>query len=277
MVKFFVLVLFVLHSLVYAEFEENPLTKKVTNLIGEGSYEQNKAFIKLIFTPEEKFYLNERIDVVKVAQTLKENGLLNLFFKKPQTFQLRFTSNVSPTLLVKIMGDTLRNIGYFRYVTLASSYDNSAFSWSVEIRSEYATDPLILQKELQKYGSKIIDIQRDSQTQWSYTIDMNHASLPLVNLINGEKLQLKRSLYAHWLDVSQVKSLTITSSPRNRWYPYIAFYDSSFHLIELQKAQEVKRRLSLAIPKDAKYIKISDHYSLKNIRDGLSVVPKGER
>jgi len=259
------------------EQQEDLLTLKIKSFLDKQTYENNKAFISMIFEPQSAFYVNERVDAVKVIQTLKENGLLKLFFAKPQKFYLHFKTNGSPLFFVKIMGDALRNIGYFRYVTVASTLDSSAFTWSIAMRSEYATDPLILQKELQKSGANIIDIQRDTTYSWNYSVDITGAYLHVPVLYGTKEVKLKRSLYAHWLDVSHIRSLYIKSSIRNNWYPYIAYYDASLHLLKLTKKDKIYRNIRLQIPRDTKYMKISDLYTLKNVRDELKLTPKGAR
>jgi len=256
---------------------EDPLTAKIKSFLNEKTYEDNKGFINVIFDPKSSFYQNDRVDAVKVVQTLKENGLLKLFFKKPQEFRLNFKTSGSPIFFVKIMGDTLRSIGYYRYVTTASTLDSSKFTWSINLTSEYATDPLVLQKQLRKSSCEIIDIERKSPKEWTYVIDMSNAKLNVKSLNNGEKVTLKRSLYAHWLNVSKIRRLTIQSSRRNRWYPYIAYYDSSLHLLKIIKREKIYREILLNIPKNASYIKISDMYTLKNVRDALVLLPQGTR
>jgi hypothetical protein len=253
--------------------EELLLTQKIKTFINDSVYEQNRAFIGIIFSPTSNFYAQERVDVVKVAQTLKENGLLNLFFNKPQDLKLTFKTNGAPLFFVKIMGDSLRNIGYYRYVTTESNLNSSEFTWSIVLSSEYATDPVILQKELNKSNCQIIDIHKNSLTDWEYTVDMSHANLNVETLQSGTDFELKRSLYAQWLNVSTVKNLKIKSSSKNSWYPYIAYYDSSLHLLKVIKQDEKTTFISLETPRGAKYMKISDLYTMKNIKEDLQLSP----
>lgn len=259
------------------ESNDNNLTLKIKSFLDADIYEKNEAFVGVIFDPKSDFYQNERVDVVKVVETLKENGLLNLFFKTPREIQLNFKTSGSPLFFVKLMGDALRNIGYYRYVTTASNLNSSEFTWSIKLTSEYATDPLILQTELNRSGSNIIDIDRTSATEWTYVVDMGSSFLNLIELEESQEIKLKRSLYAHWLNVAKIKKLKIVSSRRNHWYPYIAYYDSSLHLLKVIKEDERYSSMKLEIPKQAKYIKISDLYSLKNVKDGLTLYPSGIR
>ncbi|WP_373003028.1 hypothetical protein [Sulfurimonas sp.] len=257
--------------------EVDPLTQKIQTLIEPQVYEQNSAYIGILFSPASDYYLGERVDAVKVIQTLKDNGLLNLFFQKPSELTLHFKTSGSPLFFVKIMGDTLRNIGYYRYVTQESNLNNSEFTWTINLTSEYATDPLILQQELAKSGCNIVDIHRNSPTDWTYIVDMRDGELNVETLEDGIEIKLKRSLYAKWINVSQVKKLRITSSIRNSWYPYIAFYDSSLHLLEVLKKDTKRRDILLELKDNVHYIKISDIYTLKNIRDDLILTPLGSR
>lgn len=257
--------------------KDNPLTAKIKSFLDEKTYKDNVQFINVIFEPKLNFFVNDRVDTVKVIQTLKENGLLKLFFKKPMRFKLNFKTSGSPLFFVKIMGDTLRNIGYYRYVTTASNLDVSEFTWNINLTSEYATDPLVLQKELNKNGCKIVNIQRNSAQEWTYIIDISRGFLNVERLEDMEELRLKLSLYSYWLDVSKIKTLKIISSRRNRWYPNIVYYDASLHLLKVLKRDKVYKRINLNIPQNAKYMKLSDLYTLKNIRDELVLYPSGSK
>ena len=83
------------------ESNENILQQKIQSFIDLDVYEENRDFIKIIFSPESDFFINERIDVVKVLSTLKDNGLIKLFFTKPQELKLHFKTSGSPLFFVK--------------------------------------------------------------------------------------------------------------------------------------------------------------------------------
>lgn len=253
------------------------LMQKIESFLDPATFKRNEDFIKIIFDPYTDYYKNNRINSIKVAKTLKENGLLKLVFGAPRELTLHFKTNGSPLFFVKVMGDTLRNIGYYRYVTVASQLSESEFGWSINLKSEYATDPLILEQELQKSGCGIMDIEKKSAYEWSYTVDMSRAFLNVPQLHPHEKMQLKRSLYSYWLDVSKIEALEIQSSHRNQWYPSIAYYDASMRLLKIIQENEVYKYINLDMPQEAKYIKINDLYTLKNVKDELVLYPKGAK
>lgn len=278
MVKILLLVALLLSSVFGAQIEEenqgDPVIEKVKSLISPATFAKDKEYINIIFSPREDYYASQgRVDAVKVIQTLKENGILNLFFQTPRETNISFKTEGVPLFFVKIMSDSLRNIGYYRYVTKESLYNDSKFSWTINMISEYATDPLILSQELKKSNCEIVDVIRESQTDWVYVIDMKNAKLNVPALEDSEELRLKRSLYSYWLDVSKIDKIDITSSRRNDWYPSIAYYDKSLKLLRVIKIDEKRSRITLNMRENTHYIKISDIYSLKNIKDDLVLKP----
>lgn len=279
MVKHLLVLLFLFNTAfaLQTDSKDEEVTLKIQSFLNEATYENNKEFIDVIFEPKAAFFVNERVNSVKVIETLKENGLLKLFFKTPRELKLNFKTSGAPLFFVKVMADTLRSIGYYRYVTTASNLDASEFTWNINLTSEYATDPLILDKELTKRGCKIIDITMDSLSEWTYVIDISNGYLNVKELVADENVRLKRSIYAHWLDISKIKELTIKSSRKNSWYPSIAYYDSSLHLLKVTKKNYISRKLKLDIPQNTKYIKITDLYTLKNVRDALHLFPSSAR
>jgi hypothetical protein len=175
------------------------------------------------------------------------------------------------------MGDALRNIGYYRYVTQESNLQDKKFKWTIGLKSEYATDPIILQRELSKSGCTITDVKRNSATRWTYIVDMKNAYINTKRLKRGVNIKLKRSLYAYWLDVGAIKRLTINSSYKNNWYPYIAYYDKSLKLLKVVKKNRRLISINLNISQNTKYLKVSDVYTLKNIKDSLILQPSGKK
>ena len=276
MVKIFLL-LFLTFTLSFSQDNDKIVLDKIQTLISNKAFVQNKAYIKIIFADSLSYFINNEIDSVKLIEKLKEHGLINLFFKTPRELVLNFETNGEPLFFVKIMGDTLRNIAYYRYVTQESNLQNKIFKWTISLNSEYATDPIILQKELLKSGCRITDVKRNSATDWTYIIDMRNAYINTQKLQSKVEVKLKRSLYAYWLNVESIKQLTIESSYKNNWYPYIAFYDKSLKLLKVIKRDRKSRKINLKITKDTKYLKISDVYTLKNIKDSLILQPNGKK
>ena len=263
--------------------ETKPLSKKelldakIISFIGEESYERNRDYIHINFKNVKSFYTKENINVVKVVETLEENGLLHLFFKEPQQYEMTFHSTGDPLFFVKLMGDALRDIGYYRYVTKESTNDGSGFEWKISLEAEYVTDPVLLRKELATRGCEIVDIVRNSATDWHYNIDTSKAHLKADKLTSGKTKKYKRLQYAKWLDVAHVKKISVKSHRANFWFPYIALYDSSLRLLKVIKKDEETKKLKFELPEETRYIRVSDLYTITNIRYGLVFSPSGKR
>ncbi len=267
MVRVFV----VLAALVLSLYADSALLEKVRSFVGDERFASHHSFIGILFKNESAFYVGDRIDAVKVVETLKQNGLLKLYFNQPHDLSLTFTTNGQALYFVKLMGDTLHAIGYYRYMTEYSKRDESQFVWRITMRSEYATDPTVLRQELQKRGCDISDIERLSQFEWHYNINMVAAHLDAIKLDTKERVSLKRSLQPHWVNVSQIKKVKISSHGANVWHPYIAFFDTSLHLLKVYKRDRKTWQVQINIPQNSLYMKIDDLYHLKNIKDGLDI------
>jgi hypothetical protein len=254
------------------------LLNKIKTLVEPAVFTKDRGFIDTIFSPSEYYYREDfTIDSIKVIKTLKENGILNLFFTEPKEVNISFKTTGNSQFFVKIMSDVLRNIGYYRYVTKESNLNDLGFTWKISLTSEYAADPIILSQELAKNSCEIVDIIRESPTNWTYIIDMNNARLNTKVLEDGMEVELKRSLYSYWLDVSKIKKLKISSSYRNSWYPYIAYYDKSLRLLRVIRRDVKRSAITIDMKENTHYLKISDIYTLKNIKDALVLSPVGIR
>jgi hypothetical protein len=257
--------------------DEELLSKKIEALLGENAYARHVKFIHIIFADTPEYFTNDRVDVARVIQTLKDNGLLDLFFSKPKEMHLTFQSSGNPLFFVKIMSDTLQSMGYYRFITDRAQQDESGFFWTIRLTGEYAIDPVLLKKALQKRGCDIVDIDRHTQTDWSYHIDIKSAYLMLEELRPYTEKVLKKSLYEHWLNVKSSKSIVLWSLSGNNWYPYVSFYDKELHLLKVYKRDKRTKKITLELPEDTTYVKIADLYSLKNIKEGLRVQAKGTK
>lgn len=257
--------------------QKERLDQKIASFIGEEHFSENQNYINIIFKGEKRFFKNDKLRVVDVIEVLEDNGLLKLMFEVPTRYEMTFRSTGEPLFFVKLMGDSLRDMGYYRYVIKESSQDATGFSWTISLEAEYMTDPVLLQKELQKRGCNIIDIVHEEKLAWSYEIDTSKAFLNVETLKNGEKRRYTRVNYAKWLDVAKIKSLYIKSHRANEWYPYIALYDSSLRLLKVIKQDKFTESLDITLPLEARYARISDLYTVTNIKNGLDIKAYGKR
>ncbi len=253
------------------------LNNKVKMFIGDASYKNNKAFVHIIFKPYKNFFVSNKINIIKVIKTLKDSGLLKLFFKKPQHISISFSSNGPALYFVKLVSQALRSIGYYRYITKKAHLDLSGFVWTIDFTSDYVIGPIILNNALHKLGCNITSISLQNPTSWSYQINMQNAHLNSKILHDNLPVEIHRSLYSPWFNVSLVKKIQITSNGGNHWYPEIIFYDKYLKILKILKINRKIYQISLNIPKDSIYMKLSDIYNLQNISNGLKIIALGKR
>lgn len=253
------------------------IQKSVSLLLEKETYKQHERLINTIFSDTQAFIENNTTNSFAVLKKLKDNGLLQLYFKTPQTIKVNFKTGGNAQFFVKLLRDTLQSIGYYRYFTTLAQRDNNTFLWQIELKSEYAIDPTVLQQALNKRFCFITHMQRITPTRWNYTIDIGHAKLSLLEIDTLEQVMLRKSLRPYWINISKGKKLTIYSQRGDSWFPDIALFDKSMHLLKVYKRKERTRELSLYLPKDAIYIKISDLYMQRNIKHGLKLLLEGEK
>jgi len=247
------------------------LEESVKSLVSEQTYQRHYKLIKKIFQNSQDYYVTpNKIDILKVIKNLKENGLLNLFFDTPKKNIITFKTNSNPLFFMKIVEDNLRNMGYSLFFTKSVDYDE-IFEWKIDFVSEYTLDPELFAKFLQQNGCEIIEIKRVSDTEWEYFINIDNAYINAKKLILKEKIRLKRPMSEYWLNVSVGKKISIASFGGNRWYPKITIFDKNLNILKVYKKDEKTDWIVFYLPQNAYYIKISDLYTLSNLKYGLRV------
>jgi len=248
------------------------LTEQIRNIIGAKTYKVQEKVIKIIFKNENAYYKNGRIDIAKLTEKLKSSGLLNVYLKSPMQLEVTFKSNANPLLFLKNLKDSLRDTGYGFFTTKRAKRVGDGLELVISLKSESVIDPEIFAKELEKRGMFINEIQRLSLTEWRYDIDSSEAKIIAKTVKSSQTVSLKKPLEDYWIEIwDNPSAISIKSNPHDVWHPYVVFYDSELHItgkfIQNSKMKEAK----LQIPPSTQYIKISDFYSLSNIKRGLSI------
>jgi hypothetical protein len=257
--------------------DEDSLDSTLNSILGTKSYNANRGLINVIFKQKSSYYNGSSVDVIKVFKSLENNKLVNLSLKTSQNITLSFSTKGSSIFLVKIMSDALRNIGYYKYITKEVHVAGSQFFWNIEYSGDSVIDPVALDTELAKSGCKVTSIQTANPASWSYEIAMNNAHLNVATLDLTRTIDVERDMGEKWIEVSHVSKAGISSNRSNNWYPSISFYDRNLHLLKVEKIDKKTFELSIDLPPDAVYMKISDLYSLNNIKNGFSIEAQTSR
>ena len=248
------------------------IDKEVENIIGKGSFATKKGLVGVLFKNRADFLLGNRVDILKVLKTLRENDLLDLQFKQARTFHLSFATTASkPLLFVKTIKDLLNALGYNHTLTTKALRDESGFLWQVTLHSASVIDPYHVAKQLRKRGAYLTSVKRYAKDNWRYNVDINRAYLEVKKLPFGKKISLKKPLKPYWINISGANAIILDSKNGNLWHPYIVFYDADLKVLDNYTKERRSYNASLKIPRDAKYVKISDLYTLENIKRGLKI------
>ncbi len=248
------------------------LDMKVKDLLGNSDYNTHKNLINHIFSNEANFYTNNQIDYTKIIQELSNNGVLKLNLPSTQNISITFNVNKYPKKSSKNLGDILRALGQHNFIVQEEIVVNNNLKWTIQVKTAAAISPLRLSQELQSINCRIVDIKREGDYNWNYSIDTSDSSVYRAeDLINNKELSLKKPLKPYMIKVSNTKVITIKSSSGNIWYPNVVFYDEALNIIGIYEENSLHKSLRLEVPNNTKYIKIDDLYTLANMKQGINI------
>ncbi len=259
-------------SLLFSFASAASLQGELKNILGKNSYQAKKKFLKILFKDERSFYLSSQINIHKVLNTLNQNNLLQLNYKSTKDLHISFaTEQNSPLIFMKMLQNSLNTLGYSAISTEKVMKDSSGFLWKIKLKTSKAIDPFQLANELDKQNCNITKLKRYSGTNWRYNINIKNIDIVPKKTPFNQKITLKKPLNPYWIDIQRAKSLIVKSSKANSWHPYIVFYDKDLKILNNISKEIKSYNESLNIPRDAKYVKISDVYTLENLKRGLSI------
>lgn len=252
--------------------QANSLHSELENILGQNSYYAKKKFLNILFKDKEKYRIGSQVDIHKVLLTLKENNLMHLDFKKNRNLYLTFaTKQNNPLIFMKMIHNSLNALGYSVPETQKVMRDSSGFLYKVSIKTSSAVDPVLFAEELKKQGCYISKMKRYSKTNWRYNININNIDIVQRDIPYKQKIKLKRPLNPYWIDIEGARNLVLNSSRANSWHPYIVFYDRDLKILDTISKEIKSYNERLTVPRSAKYVKISDIYTLENLKRGLSI------
>lgn len=251
------------------------LEEKIETFIGGNEYKIQKNLINILFQDEKSFlHVDGSVNDMKVLGQLKTSGLLKLFYDKPQNMYLSFYTKENSLIFMRVINETLSSMGYNYFLTKRVLKDSSGFTWKIVISTEHVVDPTIFSQKLSTKGCILESVERPIQNEWNYFINTDEIEIEAIKVETNTTVKLKKPIKPYWVNVQNMKSVFFRSKIADKWHPYIVFYDEKLHIIKDYQKDEVLNRLRLIIPKDAKYVKVADMYTLDNIKRGLSIYLK---
>ncbi|MCF6172653.1 MAG: hypothetical protein L3J44_02570 [Campylobacteraceae bacterium] len=252
------------------------LDDKIRNYLSPEKYAKQVNLIKILFKNSDNFYRKSdgNVDSLKVIKVLKENGLFKMFYKKPVSLNMEFITDKNPLIFIKVISESLDAIGYNYFLTSKAQKSDGKFSWSINLRTEHLVNPILFAKELEKRGCEVNDIFKQKENYWVYKINSDNAKLDAKLVDLDTTVKLKKPIADYLIQNHSASSIKIRTSFSDHWYPKILFLDSGLHVISQKIINERTYVLEVKIPINSRYIKISDLYTLDNIKHGLSIYLK---
>jgi hypothetical protein len=239
---------------------------KVENVLGKEDYNKHINLINYI--------ISKNLSYEEVLDELRINKLLKLNLGGQKYLDLTLVIENSSLKSFKIIKDSFKSLGYYKYLTKKLIIKSSVITWNVELKTEMAIDPTVLVKALKQNNSLVTDIIKEDENIWTYYIDNKNSKLSDVkSLILSDELTLKKALKAYLLEIdTNTNSLDIYSKAGNRWYPKVIFYDNELNILQSIQKDTFHRYLKVYVPYNTKYIKIDDLFSLSNIKRGMKII-----
>ncbi|MGX2981843.1 hypothetical protein [Helicobacter sp. 23-1045] len=249
----------------------SPLDEKIINLIGEADYNRNKSFINKIFAPQSNFYQGGNLDIYQVISLLQNNGLLKLKFASPREFSAVFVAQSSPLLLLKTINQSLSYMGYSYFIPSEADYESEVSKIRISLNTEHIIDPIILLNELQKSGFVAVNVNRISQNEWEYHLNLADSKIQNATfLAKGNNLNIIEVSGQYWLEVGSLGRLEVKSIANKSFAPKIVFFDRNLNILDIQQLSR-RRDFNISIIENTKFVKISDLAPNSNLKAGLNV------
>ncbi|WP_104761041.1 hypothetical protein [Helicobacter cetorum] len=250
------------------------LDLKTKSLMGDRAYYTNKHFLERLFKNRAFYYdKSGRIDLLKLLNTLKENGLLSLNFDRPSALKVTFKAQSNALLFAKSISSSLSMMGYSYVLPIKMQSYSGMSTFSYEIKAEYALDPNILIDTMKKHGFNFVDIRRISLKEWEYDFSLVEAKMPNARVLSlsNEPVELKEASGKYWLSVSQNARLNISSS-NPLWQPKIVFYDNNLKIIQVISEHNRMKEITINLLEGVRFIQVSDTKNPIVLKNGISVV-----
>ena len=236
--------------------------QKIKNLMGENNYQTYNKLLDRIFT--KKHY-----DIYSTLKILKNNGLLNLFFKKAKIIDTKFIFLDNHNLMdIKTLNDSLLSLGYYYFYPVEVDKDKN-FMMNIEFKSEHFIDPVSLIDTMQSKGCEIIDVNK-TDNNFVYQFNCNNAKLLKSFILTDKYIKYINAKGDYWIENDDFSKISIKTKKVDFWHPLILIYDKDLNLINIYKQNKKRTKLVLNID-GAKYIKITDIYTPENFKRGIYI------
>lgn len=247
------------------------LDDKVRNLIGDRFYSLNKNFINRLFKDKDDFYDKDVINIKKVVEILRDNGLIILKFDKPSDLNITFISQTTPIFLARSINSALSSMGYSYFAVSKAQYVEGVATITFSFSTEHALDPSIIISELNKRGYIFNDIKRKSITNWEYNLKLMEPRLANAkDIYPSDIVEVSEVSGEYWFALHDGGNMTIITKARD-WRPRIVFYDKNLQIVDLITQNTPSHKVTFSLLDGVSFVMVSDIQNPANIKNGIRV------
>jgi hypothetical protein len=239
----------------------------VKYLLPQDLYSKNGSLIRTLFAPSAKYRGEYGYDFAKIFLALERVGIMREAFGNDRHIELVFSSESRPFLIAYLSEMALDKGNVYRYGISTTNFSSRQFVIAYSVTTTPAISFSKMIGFLKRNGVGIRSVRYEGKG-WRFHLDLDGAHLDLPKVM--ESAEFHRLKEALWIDVCGARKISIRSFGRY-WHPKVAIYDDNLESLDLYKSYEVTKRLELALPNGACYIKISDIFTPKNIKHGFRV------
>jgi hypothetical protein len=249
---------------------------KVRSLVDQQSYVIHQKLIGIIFKNRAAFMINsEQADSVKIIATLKDNGLLDIFYKNsPRNICATFRAGDKALFFLKAVSDSLSELGYNFTLVRNMRLDKTAFEWTLSYKSDRAIDPALLAKRLENYRIRINDISKEGDS-WFYTLQSDNIVLndtPELSQTQEEPLFLQAPTGEYWVKLPKYASfVSARKKSGGNWHARAVYYGADLKVLLADTRSGASKLYKAKVPEGAEYMKITDNSVPSNLRSGIEL------
>lgn len=161
-----------------------------------------------------------------------------------------------------------------------------SMGFNATLRHFSATDTMV-EMDLEFHGKKPFDpksfielldehqiVLRNTRLEnkrWVLGLDASRAFWNIPAISEDEGAQIERTILPYWFLVKKAAGISIEAPYGSAWYPEIAVLDDNMQVLASYHELKSRDRMSFKLPERAAYLKVSNHYGMKLLKEGMWV------
>ncbi|GEM_PF-2569017 len=246
------------------------LLYSVRQVLDPGLYDKNRALLNIVFSKKGRYVKGGRPLYHKIFETLERTAILK---KQTPPLSRVYISFYSPTNgIMSIYGieKALKSGGIYGYEIQNIGYSDEGFYEKISFIAPQESFFSKILRAIELAKGRVLSI---SYLNGEYKISLDMDGFKAAKRFYGKK-EYNRIEKDIWLDIEGMSYLKIIPNAGSKWYPRIFLYNCQLKPIKVVKKTKPYSSLDITLPNGSCYIKISDRFTIKNIKNGIKIYGK---